>query len=163
MIIESPNPPAGGAGDLLTNNKHMKQVNPYINFNGNTEEAFNFYKTIFGGEFVGVVRFKDMENNMGVTGDDLNKIANIGLPIGENTLLMGDDGPAVFGHSFPESNNFSICLDTESIEETEHLFQSLSEGGKENMPLQQTEWAEKFGMCTDKFGVKWMLNYAGDK
>jgi len=140
----------------------MKQVNPYINFNGNTEEAFKFYQNVFGGELQ-LVRFKDLkDDNMGVTGDNLNKIAHVALPIGENTLLMGDDGPAVFGQPFSENSNFSINLEAESAEETEQLFNALSEGGQEDMPLQRTEWAEKFGICTDQFGVKWLTSYAGD-
>lgn len=139
----------------------MRQVNPYINFNGNAEEAFEFYQSIFGGE-LNSVRFKDMENKMGLTDEDkLNKIANIALPIGNDTLLMGDDGPAVFGQPFPKNSNFSVCIETESVEEAEQLFKALSEAGKIDMPLQQTEWAKKFGMCTDKFDVKWMVSYAG--
>ncbi len=139
----------------------MKQVNPYLNFNGNTEEAFKFYQSVFGGELQ-IVRFKDLGNDMGATGDDLNKIANIALPLGEDTLLMGDDGPAVSGQPFTEGNNFSINLETENAEEIEKLFDRLSEGGQATMPLQQTEWAEKFGMCTDKFGIQWLLSYTGN-
>lgn len=140
----------------------MKRVNPYINFNDNTEEAFTFYQSVFGGE-LRIVRFKDLnEDDMGVTGDDRNKIAHIALPLSDGTLLMGDDGSAVFGQPFPENSNFSINLEAESADETKKLFNALSEGGEQKMPLQQTEWAEKFGMCTDKFGVTWMLSYTGN-
>lgn len=138
----------------------MKQVNPYLNFNGNTEEVFKFYQSVFGGELQ-IVRFKDLGDDMGATGDDLNKIAHVALPLGENTFLMGDDGPAVSGQPFTEGNNFSINLETESAKEVEVLFNALSEDGDKIMPLQQTEWAEKFGICTDRFGVRWLLGYTG--
>ncbi len=141
----------------------MKSVNPYINFNGNAEEAFHFYQSVFGGE-VQLVRFKDMENKMGLTDEEkLNKIAYIALPLGNGTMLMGDDGPAVFDLPMPENSNFSISLETESPEEVKNLFSSLSSGGEKTMEIQETEWAECFGMCTDPYGVKWILNYTGDK
>jgi PhnB protein len=142
----------------------MKSINPYLNFNGNCEEAFRFYKSVFGGELVGIVRFKDMKNKMGLTDEEkLNKIANIALPIGKDTLLMGDDGPAVFDQTFPKNSNFSICLEADGPAEAEELFKALSDDGEIKMPLQQTEWAEKFGMCTDRFSVRWMINYTGEK
>lgn len=140
----------------------MKAVNPYINFDGNTEEAFEFYQSVFGGELQ-VVRFKDMEDSMGATGDDLEKIAHVSLPIGGNTMLMGDDGPAVMGQPVTTGNNFSINLETDSSQEAKKVFSNLSVGGKITMPLKETEWAEKFGMLTDKFGITWSVNYPGEK
>lgn len=138
------------------------RVNPYLNFPGNTEEAFNFYKSVFGGDFVSVTRFRDFgENGMGVPEDELDKIANIGLPLGKDTILMATD--AVSGwQPFVAGNNFYIALDVDSAEEAERLFGALSEGGQTEMALQPTEWAEKYGSCVDRFGTRWMVMYTGD-
>lgn len=138
----------------------MRSVNPYINFNGTTEEAFGFYQNVFGGELQ-IDRYKDLENNMGATGDDLNKVANAALPIGAGTVLFGSDILESLGQKLAEGNNFYINLETESEEETERLFDSLSEDGEIEMPLQYTEWSRKFGMLTDKYGIRWMLYYTG--
>jgi PhnB protein len=140
----------------------MKSVNPYLNFDGNTEEAFEFYQSVFGGE-VDITRFKDLDDNMGATGADLEKIANVALPIGGGTMLMGDDSPAVMGQSLTEGDNFSINLEADSAEEAEKVFKDLSADGKITMPLEETEWAEKFGMLTDKYGITWSVNYSGEK
>lgn len=139
----------------------MKAVNPYLNFDGNTEEAFNFYQSVFGGELQ-VTRFKDMADTMGANGEDLKKIANIALPLNENTVLMGTDVLESMGQELRIGNNFAVTLEAESAEEAEELFDKLSEGGKVQMPLMQTEWAEKYGDFIDKFGIHWMINYAGD-
>ncbi|MBN2733120.1 MAG: VOC family protein [Balneolaceae bacterium] len=140
----------------------MKAVNPYLNFDGNTEEVFEFYQSVFGGELQ-IVRFKDMEDSMGATGDDLEKIAHVSLPIGGNTMLMGDDGPAVMGQPMTVGDNFSINLEAENAQEAEKVFNDLSAGGKITMPLQETEWAAKFGMLTDKYGISWSVNYPGEE
>lgn len=139
----------------------MKAVNPYLNFNGNTEEAFNFYRSVFGGDFLGVMRFKDFGADLGIPENDLNKIAHIALPLGTDNILMGTDvlesqeRPLVIG------NNTYISLETDSDEEAERLFSALSDGGEVEMPLQQTEWSEKFGICSDQFGIQWMVSYTG--
>ena len=138
----------------------MKSVNPYLNFKGNAEEAFNFYRNVFGGE-LDIVRFKDMEDNMGASGDELNKIANATLPIGAGTVLLGCDVFGSWGESFQRGNDFYINLEPETPEEAKQLFGKLSEGGQIEMPLQKTEWAEYFGMCSDTFGIRWMVNYEG--
>lgn len=143
----------------------MKAANPYLNFNGNTEEAFTFYKSVFGGEFLGgVVRFGDFQQ-MGDTSqlseDDLNKIGHIALPLGKDNVLMGTDALESMGQSLTFGNNVHITLEAESAEEADRLFNGLSAGGEVDMPLQKTEWAEKYGSCTDKFGVHWMVNYTG--
>lgn len=138
----------------------MKAVNPYLNFNGNTEEAFGFYQTVFGGELQ-VDRYKDLDDNMGATGEDLEKIANVTLPIGNGTKLMGTDALESMGQTLTVGNNFYINLETESEEETEELFNGLSAGGEVEMPLQETVWAKKFGMMTDKYGIRWMLYFPG--
>jgi len=141
----------------------MKTVNPYLNFNGNTEEAFTFYRSVFGGEFVSVIRFKDFgENAMGVPVDEREKIAHMALPLGKDHVLMGTDALESMGQSLEMGNNFSIILEAESGEEAETLFDALSSGGKAEMPLQKTEWAEKYGMCVDRFGVQWMVSYTGE-
>lgn len=140
----------------------MKSVNPYLNFNGNTEEAFQFYQSVFGGELQ-VVRFRDMEDKMGATGDDLEKIANVALPIGAGTVLYGSDVLESLGHTHKAGNDFTINLEPESIEKSEQLFDALSDGGEIDMPLNEVEWAERFGGLTDKFGIKWMVNYPGSK
>jgi PhnB protein len=139
----------------------MKAANPYLNFKGDTEEAFNFYKSVFGGEFQGVLRFRDMGNPMGAPENELDKIAHIALPIGPNNILMGTDVLESWNKPFTVGNNFYITLEPETGEEAEKLFNALSAGGQVEMPLERTEWAEKYGACADKFGVQWMVNYTG--
>lgn len=140
----------------------MKTANPYLNFKGNTEEAFKFYRTVFGGEFDTMLRFRDFgDNGMGVAADELDKIAHVSLPVGPHNRLMGTDVVGAQGRSLTMGNNFSITLEPESADEADRVFDALSTGGKVEMPLGKTEWAEKYGMCTDRFGVQWMMNYAG--
>lgn len=140
----------------------MKAANPYLNFAGDTEEAFEFYRTVFGGE-PHIVRFADFDGNpMGVPEEDLDKIAHVGLPLADGSMLMGTDTLESLGQRLDVGNNVSIILETESAEETEELFDRLSDGGEVVMPLAETEWAERYGMCTDRFGVQWQLNYTGD-
>ena len=139
----------------------MKNANPYLNFNGNTEEAFNFYKSVFGGEFAMLVRFKDFPNNdMGAAGADLQKIAHVALPLGGN-MLMATDTIEAFGQKTTMGTNFYITLEPDDAEEADRVFNALSAGGKVEMPLQKTEWAEKYGICADRFGVQWMISYTG--
>lgn len=140
----------------------MKSVNPYINFNGNCEEAFTFYQSVFGGELE-LVRYKDLENNMGLQGDDLNLIGNVVLPLVGGTLLYGGDIPEVFGTPAKAGNQLQINIEAESVEEANKLFKGLSKGGEIKMPLQETEWAESFSMFADKFGVQWMVMFTGDR
>lgn len=140
----------------------MKSVNPYLNFNGNCEEAFKFYQRVFGGELE-LVRYGDLDNNMGLSGDDLNQIGNVALPLVGDTLLYGSDVPAPFGITIEAGNMYQVHLEAESAEEAERLFNDLSAGGEAKMPLQETEWAEKYGECTDKFDVKWIVMYTGEK
>jgi PhnB protein len=141
----------------------MKSVNPYLNFNGNTEEAFNFYRSVFGGEFATVFRFKDFPGNpMKVPEKDLDKLAHISLPLGKGHMLMATDTLEGWGRPLAMGNNFYISIEPESPEEARRLHAALSEGGKVEMPLQKTEWAEAYGICEDKFGVQWMVNYTGN-
>jgi PhnB protein len=141
----------------------MKAVNPYLNFSGNTEEAFTFYKSVFGGEFLGVMRFRDFPDNaMNVPEGDLDKIAHIALPLGRDNLLMGTDALESSGQPLRVGNNTYIFLEAESAAEAQALFDALSEGGRAEMPLQKVEWAELYGVCTDPFGVQWMVSFTGD-
>lgn len=141
----------------------MKSINPYLNFNGNAEEAFKFYQQVFGGE-VQSIRYKDLGDNMGLTADDdLNMVANAMLPIVGDTVLYGSDVPGMFNQPAKAGNNIEINIEADSIEEAEQLFNALSEGGKIMMPFQETEWAERFGQCADRFGVQWMVMFTGDK
>jgi len=140
----------------------MAIINPYLNFNGNTEEAFNFYKSIFGGEFAAVMRFGETPgcDEMPIAEGDKDKIMHIALPIGNNgDILMATDTLESMGQKLNEGNNFSISIDTESREEAEKLFGGLSDGGKVEMPLGDAFWGAYFGMCADKFGIRWMINY----
>lgn len=139
----------------------MKAANPYLNFKGNTREAFEFYKSVFGGEFQAVLRFRDFgDNGMGVPEKDLDKIAHIALPLGGG-LLMGTDVVDGMPGTFTVGTNVYIALDPDSAAEADRLFNGLAAGGQVQMPLQQTEWAEKYGSLVDRFGVQWMVSYAG--
>lgn len=135
----------------------MAAIDPYLIFDGNCEEAFNFYKSVLGVEFEMISKFKDMPGEKCPAGDE-NKIMHVSLPIGNGNRLMGSDtGSGMGGVTF--GNNFSISLSTTSEDETKKLFNGLSAGGKVTMPLEPTFWAPLFGMLTDKFGVNWMVGY----
>lgn len=141
----------------------MKSASPYLNFKGNTKQAFDFYKSVFGGEFLMAVTFRDFGGpGMGVPEKDLDKIAHIALPLGPHATLMGTDVVDGMGGPFVQGSNVYIALDPESADEAERLFNALCAGGQTEMPLQTTEWAEKYGSCVDRFGVRWMVSYAGN-
>lgn len=137
----------------------MKALNPYLNFRGNTEDAFNFYKSVFGGEFISLQRFKDTPEAGSVPADVQNKIMHIALPIANGNILMGTDAIESMGHTLTEGNNFSLTLSTESEDEANQVFSKLSEGGSITMPLNKVFWGAYFGMLTDKFGIQWMVSY----
>lgn len=139
----------------------MAQVNPYITFNGTCEAAFNFYKSVFGGEFPYIGKFKDMPPTEGKTmpHEAGEKIMHISLPISSETILMGSDTGGEWASHFKEGNNIAISINTESEEEATKLFNGLSAGGSVTMPLNKTFWGAFFGMFTDKFGINWMVNY----
>ena len=138
----------------------MTSINPYLTFNGNCEEAFNFYKSVFGGEFPYVGRFSEMPENpeYPVAEEDKEKIMHISLPIGNGSVLMGSDSSENFGQKFIPGNNFSVSINLSNQEETNRVFDALSAGGKVTMPLNKTFWGALFGMFTDKFGIQWMVN-----
>lgn len=142
----------------------MPQVNPYINFRGNCEEAFSFYKSVFGGEFPMVGRYKDMPPSEGELSPamDGEKIMHMSLPISKETCLMGSDIGGDWAKHTVDGNNIQISINTESEEEAKRIFNGLSDGGRVNMPLEKTFWGALFGMLTDKFGINWMVNYDYD-
>lgn len=138
----------------------MALINPHINFNGNAEEAFTFYKSVFGGEFAKVVRLKDIATaEFPVSAADENKIMHIALPIGKNTL-MANDVPEFLGKVNEQENRSKIAISTESKEEADKLFNGLSAGGQVEMPLSDSPWGTYFGMFRDKYGIEWMVEYA---
>lgn len=138
----------------------MTTINPYLTFNGNCEEAFNFYKSVFGGEFPYVGKFGEMPEDPRYTipESEKDKIMHITLPISKETTLMGSDSSEAFGHATVQGNNFSISINTDTSEEATRIFTVLSVGGKINMPLEKTFWGALYGMFTDKFGIHWMVN-----
>jgi len=142
----------------------MAQVSTYLNFPRSTEEAFNFYKSVFGGEFIGgLLRFRDMppsENNPSLPEEDKDLVMHVGLPILGGYLLMGTDAPESMGFKVNFGNYVYISLHPDTREETNRLFNTLSEGGKVEMELQDMFWGDYYGSLKDKFGVQWMFNCA---
>jgi len=136
----------------------MVTLNPYLNFNGNTEEAFNFYKSVFGGEFIVLQRFRETPEAGRIPAADLDKIMHVALPIGKGNILMATDTVASMGQKPVSGDNISLSLSVESEDEARKLFTALSADGKITMPLEQMFWGY-FGMVTDKFGIQWMVNY----
>lgn len=140
----------------------MTTVNVYLTFDGNCEEAFNFYKSVLGGEFSYVGRFKDMPPQEGmppITEEMSNKIMHMSLPISKETMLMGSDTGGEWASSFIRGNNFSISITTDSKENADRFFKGLSAGGNVTMPLADTFWGDYFGMFEDKFGINWMISF----
>jgi PhnB protein len=137
----------------------MAQINPHINFNGNAEEAFTFYKSIFGGEFSKITRFKDLSNDeFQVSEKEANKIMHIALPIGKN-ILIANDVPEIMGPTNENENRSKISISTESKEEADKLFNGLSVGGQIEVPIGESPWGSYLGMLRDQFGIEWMVNF----
>ncbi len=137
----------------------MAIINPHINFNGNAEEAFNFYKSVFGGEFTQIVRFKDISSpEFPIPEKEANKIMQIVLPIGKNTL-MANDVPEGMGRVNENENRSKIFIRAESREEADKLFNGLSAGGNIEAPIGDSPWGSYFGMFRDKFGIEWMVDF----
>ncbi len=137
----------------------MATINPHINFNGNAEEAFAFYKSVFGGEFAKVMRFKDLSSpEFKVAEKEANKIMHIALPIGKN-VLMGNDVPEIMGKTNENENRSKISINCESKEEANKLFNGLSVDGKIEMPMADSPWGSYFGMFRDKYGIEWMVDF----
>jgi PhnB protein len=138
----------------------MARINPYIHFNGNAEEAFTFYKSVFGGDFAKVMRYKDISSaQYPIPENDANRLMHITLPIGKNNMLMGSDVMEVMGKVSESDNRNTISISAESREEADKLFQGLSAGGNIEMPISDGPLGSYFGMLADKYGVQWMVDY----
>jgi PhnB protein len=142
----------------------MTKLNIYLNFAGNTEEAFNFYKSVFRGDFSAVVRFKDMPMpGEKLRKEDENKIMHIGLPIGPSDVLMASDTLESFGQKLVQGNNAYISVHPDTKEEADRIFKALSAGGAVEMPIADQPWGDYYGSFKDKFGIMWMVNYSKPK
>lgn len=142
----------------------MTKLNVYLNFAGNTEEAFKFYKSVFGGEFNSVIRFKDMPTEGAkIPKKDENKLMHIGLPVGKDDLLMASDSLESIGQTLIQGNNVYLSVHPESKAEADRIFKALSAGGTVEMPIADQVWGDYYGSFKDKYGVYWMVNYAYPK
>ena len=138
----------------------MAYINPHINFNGNAEEAFNFYKSVFGGEFAKVIRFKDIAGpEMPIDKKEENKIMHIALPINKNNMLMANDVPESMGPTNENENRSKIFVATESRKEADKIFSGLSAGGNVEFPISDSPWGTYFGSFRDKYGIEWMVEF----
>lgn len=137
----------------------MAEINPHINFNGNAEEAFTFYRSVFGGKFAKVIRFKDLAiEGFPMAENEADKIMHIALPIGA-TSLMANDVPEAMGRTNENENRSKIVVNAESREEADKIFNGLSAGGQVEMPIGDSPWGTYFGMLRDKYGIEWMLEF----
>ena len=142
----------------------MTKLNTYLNFAGNTEEAFGFYRSVFGGDFTSVVRFKDMPmEGVKIPKKDENKIMHIGLPIGRDDILMASDTLESLGQTLSQGNNVYISVHPETKEEADRIFKALSAGGTIEMPIANQPWGDYWGSFRDRFGVLWMVDYSYPK
>jgi len=137
----------------------MVSTNTYLHFAGNAEKAMNYYKKVFNGTFTIFQRYKEIPGGEKLSADEQDKLIHVTLNIGNGIIIMATDALPSMGRHVTEGNNFYTCLHTGSEEETEKLFALLSEDGQVEMPLNKTFWGAYFGMCRDKFGVQWMINY----
>jgi len=137
----------------------MAKINLYLNFSGTTEEAFKFYKSVFGGEFIGLQRFKDTPVVENLAEKDADKLMHVSLPLGENLLLHGTDMLESRGQTLLAGNNFSLMIEAASKAEAEEFFGKLSDGGKVITPMREEFWGAYYGAFTDKFGIQRMINY----
>ena len=141
----------------------MATIHPYINFNGNAEEAFTFYRSVFGGEFAGITRFKDIASaEFPVPEHEANKIMRIALPIGGN-VLIANDVPEAMGRVNENENRSKIAVTAESQEEADRIFNGLSAGGTVEMPMTESPWGTSFAMFRDKYGIEWTVEFAPEK
>lgn len=138
----------------------MTIINPWINFNGNAEEAFTFYKSIFGGDFKKIIRFKDLASSeFPVPDTEAEKIMLIALPIGKSNVLMANDVPSFMGTVSENENRSKISVSTENKEEAEAIFTGLGVGGQIEMPMDQSPWGSYAGMLRDKYGIEWVVEF----
>ena len=142
----------------------MTKLNIYLNFPGNAEDAFNFYKSVFGGEFSALVRFKDMPMpGQKLRTEDENKLMHIALPVGKDDVLMASDALESHGQKLTPGDNASISVQPDNREEADRIFKALSAGGKIEMPIADQLWGDYYGNLEDKFGILWMVNYSKPK
>lgn len=138
----------------------MPSINPYLNFQGNTEEAFKFYQSVFGGQFIGgISRFKDSSEGDELPEHEQNKVMHIGLPFGDSNMLMGTDALESMNQKVNPGNNVYLCISADSRRQADDFFNGLSDGAEIEMEMQDMFWGDYFGMLTDKFGVKWMVSF----
>lgn len=138
----------------------MKAINPWINFNGNAEEAFTFYKSVFGGDFTKIIRFKDLASDeFQVPENEADKIMTIVLPIGKHNVLIANDVPEFMGPVNENENRSKISISAESREEAEKLFSGLSAGGNVEGPISDSPWGTYAGMFRDKYGIEWIVEF----
>lgn len=138
----------------------MPTINPYLNFQGNTEEAFKFYQSIFGGEFIGgISRFKDTPDGDKLPEHEKNKVMHIGLPFGSTNMLMATDALESMNQKVHQGNNIYLSISADSKEQADKFFNGLSDGSEIEMEMQDMFWGDYFGMLTDKFGIKWMVSF----
>ena len=143
---------------------NMTTINPWINFNGNAEEALTFYKSIFGGEFAKIVRFKNVASpELPVSDIDAEKIMLIALPIGKNNVLLANDVPSFMGKVNENENRSKISVSTESKKEADAIFNGLSAGGQVEVPIGDSAWGTYFGMFRDKYGIEWTVEFSAAK
>lgn len=137
------------------------KVQPYLNFDGKAEEAFSFYKSVFGGEFTANMKMKEMPDGDKIPAEEQNRIMHIALPIGKDTLLMASDIMPSAGHTLQQGNQTYIMLNPETKDEADRLFNGLSAGGDIEMKMEDMFWGDYFGSFADKYGIKWMINVLG--
>ena len=138
----------------------MKHANPYLNFDGTAKEAFDHYRNVFGGEFATAMTFREFGGEqMGLSGAMLDRIAHIALPLGSSMLMASD---VTRPDDFKVGTNTYVAVEADTGDEADRVFKGLADGGSVDMPMQKVEWAVKFGICADRFGVHWMVSYTGD-
>lgn len=141
----------------------MRTINPWINFNGNAEEAFTFYKSVFGGEFTRIVRFSDLaSDDFQVPENEANKIMYIALPLGKHNVLIANDVPEFMGPVSENENRSKIVVAAESCEEADKIFNGLSAGGAVEGPIGDSPWGTYAGMFRDKYGIEWIVEFDGE-
>jgi PhnB protein len=143
--------------------KKMVTINPYLNFSGNTEKAMTFYKSIFGGEFNVVQKFKDMPGGTKIGEDDQQKIMHMSLPVGSINQLLASDIVESMGQTLKVGTNFTLTVVTESEKEADKIFNGLAQGGQITMAMNKAFWGAYVGFLTDKFGIQWMITYDAKK
>lgn len=137
----------------------MKHANPYLNFDGNAREAFDQYRRVFGGELAMAMTFREFGGEkMGIAEGMLDRIAHIALPLGSSVLMASD---VTRPQDFKVGTNSYVAVEADSGDEADRVFAGLADGGNVEMPMQKVEWAEKFGICRDRYGVQWMVSYTG--